>query len=119
MLSVTDVAKRYGDTVVLDKVNLTLSQGERAGLIGPNGAGKTTLLRIIAGQEAPDRGAVWQEPGARLGYLAQALVYTPDATVGSVVSAAIGPALDLLDEIERLGSQLATVTGAAYDAALA
>jgi ATP-binding cassette subfamily F protein 3 len=119
MLRVTDVAKSYGDALVLDKINFTVGAGERAGLIGPNGAGKTTLLRIIAGREAPDRGSVWLDPHARLGYLEQALGYAPEATVGSVVSEAIGPALTLPATIEHLGTELATATGAAYEAAMA
>jgi ATP-binding cassette subfamily F protein 3 len=119
MLRVTDVAKSYGDALVLDKINFTVSAGELAGLIGPNGAGKTTLLRIIAGREAPDRGSVWLDPHARLGYLEQALGYAPEATVGSVVSEAIGPALTLPATIEHLGTELATATGAAYEAAMA
>jgi ATP-binding cassette subfamily F protein 3 len=119
MLRVTDVAKSYGDALVLDKINFTVSAGELAGLIGPNGAGKTTLLRIIAGREAPDRGSVWLDPHARLGYLEQALGYAPEATVGSVVSEAIGPALTLPATIEHLGAELATANGAAYEAAMA
>ena len=119
MLRVADVAKSYGDVGVLEQINFTVSAGERAGLIGPNGAGKTTLLRIIAGREAPDRGSVWLDPHSRLGYLAQALEYAPEATVGSVVSAAIGPALTLPATIEHLGAELATATGAGYEAAMA
>jgi ATP-binding cassette subfamily F protein 3 len=119
MLRVTDVAKSYGDALMLEQINFTVSAGERAGLIGPNGAGKTTLLRIITGQEAPDRGSVWLDPHARLGYLEQALTYGAEATVGSVVEEAIGPALTVLDTIEQLGAELATATGAGYEAAMA
>src|SRR2546429_10031630 len=100
MLRVTDVARSYGDAQILDKINFILAPGERAGLIGPNGAGKSTLLRIIAGLEEPDRGSVWLDPGARLGYLAQALVYAPDETVGMVLEAALGPAQAVLAAIE-------------------
>src|SRR5689334_22938628 len=119
MLKVTDLSKSYGDVLVLDKINFTLSRGEIAGLIGPNGAGKSTLLKIITRQEQADKGAVWLEPFARIGYLAQALVYAPDATVGSVVSETIGPALQILDEIERLGLEISTVQGDEYDQVMA
>jgi macrolide transport system ATP-binding/permease protein len=107
MFRVTGVAKSYGDDLILDKINFTLSVGERAGLIGPNGAGKSTLLRIIAGVESPDKGSVWLDPSARLGYLSQALVYEPDDTVGAVMHEAMGPALDAVAAIERLGEALA------------
>ena len=52
MLQVRDITKRFGDVLVLDRINFNLNRGERAGLIGPNGCGKTTLLRIVTGEIA-------------------------------------------------------------------
>jgi len=56
-VAVHDLTKRFGSTVALDAVDLTLAPGV-TGLLGPNGAGKTTLMRIIATVAAPDRGSV-------------------------------------------------------------
>jgi len=50
--------KRYGKTVALAGLHLSVAPGEIFGLIGPNGAGKTTTLRILAGLLAPDAGRV-------------------------------------------------------------
>ena len=58
VLEVTDVRKRFGSTVALDGVSLTVEAGEVFGLLGPNGAGKTTLLSIAAGLARADSGAV-------------------------------------------------------------
>jgi ABC-2 type transport system ATP-binding protein len=44
-----DVSRRYGETVALDGVSLSVSEGEVFGLVGPNGAGKTTLVRALTG----------------------------------------------------------------------
>jgi len=44
-----NVRKRYGDTVALDGVSLSIPEGEVFGLVGPNGAGKTTLVRSLTG----------------------------------------------------------------------
>jgi ATP-binding cassette subfamily F protein 3 len=118
MFKATNLSKSYGDAIVLNKITFSLHRGERAGLIGPNGAGKSTLLRIIAGFEQPDQGSVWLEPAARLGYLSQALIYEPDATVGQVISVAIGPALDILSKIEQLGQTIATTPTEDYEAVL-
>src|SRR5690625_1047422 len=50
------VTKRFGSTVVLDKVNLTISEGEVVVVIGPSGSGKSTLLRCINGLETIEGG---------------------------------------------------------------
>lgn len=50
------VTKRFGSTVVLDKVDLTISEGEVVVVIGPSGSGKSTLLRCINGLETIEGG---------------------------------------------------------------
>jgi iron(III) transport system ATP-binding protein len=52
------VAKRFGPTVVLDDVSLTVPEGSLTAILGESGSGKTTLLRIIAGFERIDGGTV-------------------------------------------------------------
>jgi ABC-2 type transport system ATP-binding protein len=58
VLTVADVRKRYGPTVALDGVSLSVEAGELYGLLGPNGAGKTTLIKIICGLTDADSGEV-------------------------------------------------------------
>jgi phosphonate transport system ATP-binding protein len=53
-----DVNMRFGDKVVLDAVNLTVSPGQFVALVGPSGAGKSTLLRLINGSHRPTGGAL-------------------------------------------------------------
>jgi ATP-binding cassette subfamily F protein 3 len=66
-----EVAKRYGERLVLDGVDLTVNRGERICLAGPNGAGKSTLLRLLAGRERLTAGSRELDPRTRIGYFAQ------------------------------------------------
>jgi ABC-type sugar transport system ATPase subunit len=58
-LTLRNITKRFGDTVVLDDISLELDAGELLVLLGPSGCGKSTLLRIIAGLETPDSGEIY------------------------------------------------------------
>lgn len=54
-----NIHKSYGKRVIVNRVNLSVSQGEVVGLLGPNGAGKTTTFYIATGLEKPNQGTVW------------------------------------------------------------
>ena len=58
MLEVSDLKKRFGDDVVLDGVDLTVSRGEVVVILGSSGCGKSTLLRCINGLEPIDGGSI-------------------------------------------------------------
>ncbi len=49
LLSVTDLSRRFGGLVAVDRVSLEIGAGEIVGLIGPNGAGKTTFVNLLTG----------------------------------------------------------------------
>ncbi len=75
-LEVREISKRYGDTVALDRLSMTVGPGQIFGFVGPNGAGKTTAMRIITGLLEADSGEIrWADspidPGQRrqIGYM--------------------------------------------------
>jgi ABC-2 type transport system ATP-binding protein len=57
-IEVDGLEKRYGPTVAVDDVTLSVEAGEVFGLLGPNGAGKTTTVEVLEGYRRPDAGSV-------------------------------------------------------------
>jgi branched-chain amino acid transport system ATP-binding protein len=58
LLECIHVSKEFGGLQALRQVDLTVKEGEIAGLVGPNGSGKSTLLNLISGVYKPDSGKV-------------------------------------------------------------
>src|SRR5438477_3404541 len=57
-LEIEDAVVCFGDVVAVDRVSLTVAEGETVVLLGPSGCGKTTLLRLVAGFNRPMSGSV-------------------------------------------------------------
>jgi ABC-2 type transport system ATP-binding protein len=89
------VTKRFGQTVALDNLTMTLEQGEIVGLLGSNGAGKTTALRVLLGLIKPTEGRAsvygydsWEEPVAvhqRLAYVPSEFHVWPNLTGAQIL----------------------------------
>lgn len=60
-LTIDRLTKKFGDFVALDRVSLTVNEGEFICFLGPSGCGKTTLLRAIAGLDIQTSGSVHQD----------------------------------------------------------
>lgn len=58
MIRLKNLSKRYGNTLAVHRLNLSVSAGEIFGFIGPNGAGKTTTILMMGGLLAPTEGSV-------------------------------------------------------------
>jgi ATP-binding cassette, subfamily F, member 3 len=71
LLQIRNASKRYGDQILMDKAEATITDDEKVGFVGRNGAGKSTLLRVILGEEELDSGEVIRHPRLRIGYLRQ------------------------------------------------
>ena len=59
LIRLENLTKSFGENVVLNGIDLSVSENEFVTLLGPSGCGKTTTLRIIGGFETPDSGAVY------------------------------------------------------------
>ncbi|UPO75495.1 ABC transporter ATP-binding protein [Arthrobacter sp. Helios] len=58
-LAIRGLAKRFGEKIAVNGINLDVPAGSFYGLVGPNGAGKTTALSMATGLMRPDYGQVW------------------------------------------------------------
>ncbi|HMY84839.1 MAG TPA: ABC transporter ATP-binding protein [Saprospiraceae bacterium] len=94
MIEIKNVSKKFGKLQALDKLNLTLQQGECVALIGPNGCGKTTLIKSILGMVLPDEGEIIFNGKSikhdinyrnEIGYMPQIGRYPENMTIGQVL----------------------------------
>ena len=115
---VSELTKRFGETVALDAVSFTVAPGELFGFIGPDGAGKTTLFRILTTLLVPDAGEarvlgldavkeMWALR-ARVGYMPGRFSLYPDLSVeenlrffASVFGTTVEAQYDLIAPIYR------------------
>jgi NitT/TauT family transport system ATP-binding protein len=94
-IEVKNLWKSYDDKVVLERLNLTIEDGEFVAIVGASGCGKTTFLRMILGEEEPTRGSIdidgqplVPEPSAERGVVFQRYSVFPHLTVlGNVLLA--------------------------------
>ena len=88
-LFLKDITIRFGNTLLLDGAELSVSAGERLALVGRNGSGKSTLLKIAAGLIDADGGTRFAQPGATIRYLAQEPSLAGYATTRDYVEAGL------------------------------
>jgi ATP-binding cassette subfamily F protein uup len=90
LISLDRISVAFGYLPLLDDVSLQIEPGERVCVIGRNGTGKSTLLRVLAGDQAPDRGSIWVEPGLRRARLEQDVPLSSGQSVFDVVAEGLG-----------------------------
>ena len=59
LLKCVNLTKKYGNTVALNSINLSVTSGKIIGLLGPNGSGKTTLIKLLNGLLQPTSGEIY------------------------------------------------------------
>jgi len=117
MLRASELTKRFGSTLALDRLSLDVPAGAVFGLLGPNGSGKTTFLKLVMGFIFPDAGQVARGKlsTAQIGYLSEHAFYPTRFAVRDYLTTLArvgGPAYSsaggntLRREIDRLLAQL-------------
>lgn len=85
LLSVENIAKRFGERVLFEQVSFGLDQGQKMALVAKNGEGKTTLLEMLAGDTKPDSGTIVWRNNISVAYLKQDNPFTGYHSVREVL----------------------------------
>jgi ATP-binding cassette, subfamily F, member 3 len=107
MVSVNQVAVRFGGFELFGDISFQINPRDRIGLVGKNGAGKTTLLKLIKGLISPEKGEVVMPDDLNTGYLPQQMVHRDGKTVLDETLSAFSEVLGLEKEMDRINHQLA------------
>ncbi|HBA59648.1 MAG TPA: hypothetical protein DCZ92_02255 [Elusimicrobia bacterium] len=109
-LTVSGLAKSLGGKVLFSDLSFYLKSGERLCLEGGNGAGKSTLMRVLAGELAPDAGAVRQSGAASVFYMPQFRAPAQPGAKGAdyFPGAALQSACTMLDHLGAKGELMFT-----------
>lgn len=118
-LVVRELCKRFGETLAVNHVDLTIGRGEFVTLLGDSGCGKTTLLRMIAGFATPDGGTIVRDdedvthlaPAARrMGFVFQSYALFPTKTaeqnIGFAPRMAGRPRAEIRDRVRQLAEMV-------------
>ncbi|BDR12881.1 metal ABC transporter ATP-binding protein [Vibrio sp. STUT-A11] len=73
LISSQALSVRFGQHLILDRVNMSVNQGEIVTIVGPNGSGKSTLLKTLIGSVLPTSGQVLRADNLKIGYVPQRL----------------------------------------------
>lgn len=102
-LEATHITKTYGEKVLFEDLNFTISDGQKIALIARNGTGKTSLFRILAGEEQSDGYAakLLIHKGVRVAVLTQNPQFDPNANVLDAALSGDAPELKAVVAYEK------------------
>jgi ATP-binding cassette subfamily F protein 3 len=106
MVHLQQIYLQYGDRVLFDTIDVSISPGEKVGLVGRNGAGKSTLLKLIAGDIKPDSGQIALPKDSSIAYLHQDLLLQVDLRVKELAMMAFDELKKLDHRLEELNAEL-------------
>ena len=102
MISISNLAKYFGDRVLFEDVSMQFNKGERYGIVGANGCGKSTLLKILTGEESQSDGDLSTPKRAVLGVLEQDHFQYEEERIVDVVMMGNGPLWSAMVEKEKI-----------------
>ena len=109
ILSTHNLSKSFGDTLILDEIDITVNSGDRIGLVGANGAGKTTLLNIICKKLTADSGDVDSKSNLTIGYLKQNSLSSLNGTIWSEMLSAFSKLLEIQENLRLIEDSMSNL----------
>ena len=100
ILTIENLCKTYGEKVLFDNVNFSLTDGDKIGIVGVNGTGKSTFIKVIAGVIPADSGEVISGKNIHVEYLSQDKVFDMENTILMEVFKGNQPLMKVLYEYE-------------------
>lgn len=102
-LLLENINKSFGEKVLFDDINLSITKGDKIALIAKNGSGKTTLLKVIAGTEGieGEHAKIQTAKGIEIAYLEQEPYFHPDASVLDAVLESDHPSIQAIRVYEE------------------
>ena len=102
-LLLENINKSFGEKVLFDDINLSITKGDKIALIAKNGSGKTTLLKVIAGTEGieGENAKIQTAKGIEIAYLEQEPYFHPDASVLDAVLESDHPSIHAIRVYEE------------------
>ncbi|HIU13988.1 MAG TPA: ABC-F type ribosomal protection protein [Candidatus Fimiplasma intestinipullorum] len=119
ILSISQLAKSYGDTPILKNITFKVEARDKLAIIGVNGAGKTTLFRILSGQEEPTSGTLSMPKHIEIGYLSQNLELEQDKSCIENLTLVFSPLIEMEEKMHELEAQMGNLQGDALNQIMA
>lgn len=100
ILTIENLCKTYGEKILFDNVNFSLSDGDKIGIVGVNGTGKSTFIKVIAGLIPADSGNIIASKNIKIEYLSQDKIFNPENTILMEVFKGNQPIMQVLYDYE-------------------
>ena len=109
LISLNDISKYYGATLILENINLVVEDNDRIGLIGINGAGKSTLLNIIEGSLDYESGTRDLGSNFSMGFLKQNSGLDSASTIAEEMQSVFSDVNKVLSDMNKLFSDMSKI----------
>lgn len=111
IISCNKIKKSFGVDVILEDINFSVDEREKAAIVGVNGAGKTTIFKILTRELSKDSGDIIIKKDCTLGYLSQMTEFLEDETIFDSLLDVFHNLILMEEEIRTLEKSMGKLSG--------